>query len=89
MILDMVMPAIEGKEVFRRLQEMKPGVKVLVSSGYSHDQDAVDLLEQGARSFLQKPFRIAELVRVVGEVMEEKQEAHGAIAEDPGRSKRV
>ncbi|HXY55900.1 MAG TPA: PAS domain-containing protein [Nitrospirota bacterium] len=88
-ILDMVMPAIEGREVFRRIQEMKPGVKVLVSSGYSHDRDAEELIEQGARRFLQKPFRIAELVRVVGEVMEEKQEGHGAIAEDPGRSKRV
>jgi PAS domain S-box-containing protein len=71
-ILDMVMPTMEGREVFRRLQEIKPGVKVIVSSGYSHDRDADDLFEQGARSFVQKPFRIAELVRVVGEVMEGK-----------------
>jgi CheY-like chemotaxis protein len=77
-ILDMVMPAMEGREVFRRLQEIKPGVKVIVSSGYSHDRDADDLFEQGARSFVQKPFRIAELVRVVGEVMEEKQQGQGS-----------
>jgi PAS domain S-box-containing protein len=72
-ILDMVMPTMDGREVFRRLQEIKPGVKVIVSSGYSHDRDADDLLEQGALSFVQKPFRIAELVRVVGEVMEGKK----------------
>ncbi len=72
-ILDMVMPAMEGREVFRRLQEIKPGVKVIISSGYSHDRDADDLIEQGARSFVQKPFRIAELVKVVGEVMEGKE----------------
>jgi PAS domain S-box-containing protein len=77
-ILDMVMPAMEGREVFHRLQEIKPGVKVIVSSGYSHDRDADDLLEQGARGFVQKPFRIAELVRVVGEVMEGKKEGPGA-----------
>jgi PAS domain S-box-containing protein len=69
-ILDMVMPAMEGREVFRSLQEIKPGVKVIVSSGYGHDRDADDLIEQGARSFVQKPFRIAELVKVVGEVMD-------------------
>jgi DNA-binding response OmpR family regulator len=73
-ILDMVMPTMEGKEVFRRLQEIKPGVKVIVSSGYSHDRDADGLLEQGARSFVQKPFRIAELVKVVGEVIEGKED---------------
>ena len=72
-ILDMVMPIMEGREVFRRLREIKPGVKVIVSSGYSHDRDADDLLAQGARSFVQKPFRIAELVKVVGEVIEEKE----------------
>ena len=85
-ILDMVMPAIEGKEMLRRLKEMKPGVKVIVSSGYSHDRDVEDMIAQGARGFVQKPFRIAELVRVVGEVMEETQEDHGAMAEDPGTS---
>jgi CheY-like chemotaxis protein len=77
-ILDMVMPTMEGREVFRRLQEIKPGVKVIVSSGYSHDRDADDLFEQGARSFVQKPFRIAELVRVVGEVMEGEKQGPGA-----------
>jgi PAS domain S-box-containing protein len=70
-ILDMVMPAMEGREVFRSLKEIKPGVKVIVSSGYGHNRDADDLIEQGARSFVQKPFRIAELVNVVGEVIDE------------------
>jgi two-component system cell cycle sensor histidine kinase/response regulator CckA len=88
-ILDMVMPAVEGREVFRKLQEIKPGVKVIVSSGYSRGEDAEDLIEQGARRFVQKPFRIADLVRVVGEVMEEKQEGSGAAAENPGRSKKA
>ncbi len=72
-VLDMVMPAMDGREVFRRLREIKPDVKVIVSSGYSHDWDADDLLELGARSFMQKPFRITELVKVVGEVMEGKR----------------
>jgi DNA-binding response OmpR family regulator len=69
-IMDMVMPSMEGREVFRRLQEIRPVVKVIVSSGFSRDRDAADLIEQGAWSFVQKPFRIAELVKVVGEVID-------------------
>jgi len=69
MILDMVMPGMQGREVFARLREISPEVKVIVSSGYSHDRDADDLLKQGAVRFAQKPYRIAELVTIVGEVL--------------------
>jgi len=68
-ILDMVMPGMQGREVFARLREINPEVKVIVSSAYSHDRDADDLLKQGAAGFAQKPYRIAELVGIVGEVL--------------------
>ncbi len=64
-VLDIVMPGMDGKEVFQRLRTINPKVKVVVSSGYSHDRDADTLLEQGAAGFVQKPYRIAELIRVV------------------------
>jgi two-component system cell cycle sensor histidine kinase/response regulator CckA len=88
-ILDMVMPVMEGREVFRKLQELRPGVKVIISSGYSHDRDADDLIEQGARGFVQKPFRIAELVKVVGEVFDEGKESQGPGGKSPDKSKRA
>src|SRR5512146_1552578 len=62
-ILDIVMPGMDGREVFRRIRAINPEVKVVVSSGYSHDRDADELLEQGASGFVQKPYRIAELIR--------------------------
>ncbi|MGE5172502.1 MAG: PAS domain S-box protein, partial [Betaproteobacteria bacterium] len=68
-LLDMVMPQMDGREVFRRLRTLNPEVKVIVSSGYSHDRDADYLLDQGASGFVQKPYRIAELIRVVNEVV--------------------
>jgi two-component system, cell cycle sensor histidine kinase and response regulator CckA len=64
-MLDMVLPGMDGREVFRKLLEMNPDVKVLISSGYSHDRDADDLLRQGAKGFVQKPYRIAELVQAI------------------------
>jgi CheY-like chemotaxis protein len=69
-LLDMVMPKIDGREVFRRVREINPRVKVIVSSGYSHDRDADDLLEQGAAGFVQKPYRMADLLKMVEKVLD-------------------
>jgi CheY-like chemotaxis protein len=76
-VLDIVMPGMDGREVFKRLRAINPGAKVIVSSGYSHDRDADDLLEQGAAGFVQKPYRIAELVRVVNETIGVSDSAKG------------
>lgn len=64
-LLDMVMPQMNGREVFQRLRRINPGVRVIVSSGYSHDRDADHLLEQGAVGFVQKPYRRSDLLRAV------------------------
>jgi two-component system cell cycle sensor histidine kinase/response regulator CckA len=78
-VLDIVMPGMDGREVFKRLRTINPGAKVIVSSGYSHDRDADDLLEQGAAGFVQKPYRIAELVRVVNETVGVSDGAKGQV----------
>jgi len=71
-LLDMVMPKTDGREVFRRVREINPRAKVIVSSGYSHDRDADDLLEQGAAGFVQKPYRMADLLKMVEKVLDGK-----------------
>jgi two-component system cell cycle sensor histidine kinase/response regulator CckA len=71
-VLDMTMPMMDGREVFRRLNSIDPHVKVIISSGYRCDNDADDLLQQGASGYVQKPYRIAELVQKVGEVVKRK-----------------
>ncbi len=71
-VLDVVMPGMDGREVFHRLRAVNPNVKVIISSGYSREQDADDLLKLGAAGFVQKPYRIAELVKAVGETVARK-----------------
>ena len=46
-ILDMIMPGMNGREVFLKLQEINSDVKVLLSSGYSIDGEAAKILELG------------------------------------------
>lgn len=60
-ILDMIMPDMGGGEVFDRLKEMNPGVKVLLSSGYAVNGQAKEILDRGCKGFIQKPFSLAEL----------------------------
>lgn len=73
-ILDMIMPGIGGGEVFDRLRAMNPGVKVILSSGYSINSEAMDIMERGVRFFLQKPFTVTDLSVRVREALDKKQE---------------
>jgi len=69
-ILDMIMPGISGGEAFDRLREIDPTQKVLLSSGYSVDGKARQILEKGCNGFLQKPFRLDQLAREVRTALE-------------------
>lgn len=69
-ILDMVMPDINGDKVFKHLREIKPGIKILLSTGYSEDDSIDELLTNGNASFIQKPFTIDSITPVLQELLE-------------------
>jgi PAS domain S-box-containing protein len=58
-----------GDETLRELLEIDPGVKAVVSSGYSDDEVVATYRQHGFRSFLKKPYDIQELCRILDEVM--------------------
>lgn len=64
-ILDIIMPGISGNETFDNLRRIKSEQKVLLSSGYSVNDQAAELLEKGCNGFLQKPYLMKELAREV------------------------
>lgn len=64
-MLDMVMPEMDGHQAFFRLKELDPDVCVLLSSGYVSQEDARDVLDAGAAGFLQKPYRMLDLARAI------------------------
>jgi two-component system, cell cycle sensor histidine kinase and response regulator CckA len=68
-ILDIVMPEMGGGEVYDRMKEIDPQVKVLLSSGYSIDGQAGELLQRGCSGFLQKPFDLKRLSQKVSEIL--------------------
>ncbi len=60
-ILDMVMPGMNGGETFDRLKAIDPAVRVLLCSGYSIDGRASQILARGCNGFVQKPFDMGQL----------------------------
>ncbi|MDY6989315.1 MAG: PAS domain S-box protein [Thermodesulfobacteriota bacterium] len=69
-VLDMVMPDIGGGEVYDQLKQIDPKVKVLLSSGYSVDGQANEILKRGCQGFIQKPFAIRELSSKLRQILE-------------------
>ena len=68
-ILDMVMPNMSGGDCFRRMKQINPKARVVLSSGYSMDGSIQDVMNKGILAFIQKPYRLEELSRVVGTVV--------------------
>jgi len=60
-ILDMVMPKMDGEDTYEKLKDIDPGILVLLSSGYSIDGKASKILSRGCDGFIQKPFDIKNL----------------------------
>jgi PAS domain S-box-containing protein len=71
-VLDMIMPGMDGGVVFDRLRENNPEIKILLSSGYSINGRAKDILERGCDGFIQKPFNIKELSQKIREILDRK-----------------
>jgi PAS domain S-box-containing protein len=68
-ILDMIMPGVSGGETFDRIKAINPEVKVLLSSGYSINGQATEILKRGCNGFIQKPFRMTELSHKIREAL--------------------
>jgi PAS domain S-box-containing protein len=69
-ILDMIMPEMGGGETFDLLKLISPHVKVILSSGYSIDGQAMEIMERGCHGFIQKPFSIEDLSKIIREILD-------------------
>ena len=67
-VLDMVMPLLDGKSVYYALRQINPHVQVILASGYSIDGTIQSLLDEGVRGFVQKPFTLLTLSEALSSV---------------------
>ena len=64
-LLDMIMPQMNGRECFNALRELDPEARVIISSGFTRDEDLSALKESGLKGFIKKPYRTAPLSQIV------------------------
>ena len=69
-VLDYVMPGMGGREVFEALRRIDPDVRVLLSSGYSSNNQVAHMLDQGCMGFIQKPYDAVRMARKMREILD-------------------
>lgn len=69
-ILDLIMPGLDGSETFDRIREIQPDIPVMLSSGYSINGQAEEIMQKGGCGFIQKPYQISELSQAIRKILD-------------------
>ncbi len=69
-ILDLIMPNQNGIDVYKKLLEINPEVKVLFTSGFSRDASLDEFLMSKNTGFIKKPFRLAPLSKAIAKLLQ-------------------
>ncbi len=68
-VLDMIMPEMDGPDAFRAMKKINPGIRTLLSTGFSLNNEIQSVLDEGVMGFIQKPFMPNELIERIIQVM--------------------
>ncbi len=68
-ILDMIMPEMNGRDCFVLLREIRQDIPVILASGFSETEDIRFLKSQGLNAFITKPFRQNQIARLIRNVL--------------------
>lgn len=69
-LLDIIMPEMNGCDVFYELKKINKDVKVLLSSGFGFDASISGIIKDGAADFIKKPYRYSILNNVIADILE-------------------
>jgi DNA-binding response OmpR family regulator len=80
-LLDLIMPGMDGKEVLPLIKRQSPTVKVIMITAFATIENAVSAMRKGADDYLTKPFKVDELLTAVRRCLEEArlQRCHSVI----------
>jgi DNA-binding NarL/FixJ family response regulator len=67
----MIMPDMNGGNAYDILKKINPNIRVLLSSGYSIDGQASEILERGCDGFIQKPFSMSQLSEAIRNILDQ------------------
>jgi DNA-binding NtrC family response regulator len=70
-LTDVRLPGVDGIALFRRVRQLHPDAAVLLFTAHAELDDAVVVMREGARDYIQKPFEMEELLLRLGRVRDE------------------
>ena len=68
-VMDLTMPRMDGKSAFHEMGQLNPAIPVILCSGYDPGESAAFFESHAVAGFLQKPFRLEQLVRTIRQVL--------------------
>ncbi|MCK5833361.1 PAS domain S-box protein [bacterium] len=69
-LLDMVMPGLNGWQTYKQIKEYWPYIPVVVVTGYADERDTEEMLDSGLAGFIEKPFKAGQIARKLLEIFE-------------------
>jgi len=72
-LLDLLMPGMDGIEVLKRLKKIDPHSVIIIITAYASVESAISAMKIGAFDYIQKPFKHDELLLTVGRAIEHKR----------------
>ena len=69
-ILDLIMPDLDGGKTFELIRKLRPHMPVILASGYAIDGQATEIMNKGCNGFIQKPYNIYDLSQKVREILD-------------------
>jgi NarL family two-component system response regulator LiaR len=80
-LMDLVMPKLDGVQAIRAIMERRPGVKILVLTSFAEDKRILSAIEAGALGYLLKDSSPQDLVRAIREVHRGESALHPKVAQ--------
>ncbi len=69
-IIDLIMPGMDGGQTFDQIREIRPQIPVMLCSGYALDGYASEIMSRGCNGFIQKPYNLSELSKKIRKILD-------------------
>ena len=69
-LLDMIMPVMDGDKTFDQIRKIRPDIPVMLCSGYAINSRAEKIMRKGCNGFIQKPFTLSELSQKIRQILD-------------------
>lgn len=72
-IMDMIMPEMNGREAFYKMKKIDKKCKIIIASGFTKDENLDEMKKEGLEGFIQKPFSYNELTKLIANTGNKKK----------------